>query len=188
MSSLLSAVNPHHSFGSIIALTLFMIKTLCLALLLVLFCPSGLQAQSDLSFLDGFVEFLTPKDSKSKKGKKVTALQKELRKTIKAVSNRYARLDDPAGLKAHSPCQSRRKTKEKKIDSAKYQKMLNKLRKTCNHSVSEEKLKKVLNNFLHKKGISVKPSVRVRRVRKASKVEELSSWLTKLYGKHFGSR
>ena len=188
MLSLLSAINQHCSFGSIIAFALLMNKTLWLALLLVFSCPNGAIAQSDLSFLDGFVDFLTPKDSKSKKGKKVTALQKELRKTIKAVSNRYARLDDPAGLKTHAQQKVKTKTRGKRIDSAKYQKLLNKLRKTCNGSASDEELKKVLNNFLHKKGISLKPSVRIRKVQRASKVEKLRNWLSSIYGKHLGSR
>ena len=186
MLSLLSAFEGLSLFGSIIALLLPMNKILCFALLISLLNPAYTLAQSDLGFLDNFVDFLTPKDSKAKDSKKVTALQKELRKTIKAVSNRYERLDDPAGLKAYS--RQKTKTKGKRIESTKYNKLLKKLRQSCNRKVSDEKLKTILNNFLQKKGISVKPSVRIRKVRKASKVEELGNWLANLYDKHISSR
>ncbi len=158
-----------------------MLRLLAFSLLLTIW-PAQCVAQTDLGFLDNLINSITPKEGDKAEKKKVSALQRELRKAVKNVEHRYDRIFDPAGLNQHKPQKSRQIRRNRQINEEQLERMVAKLKSSCKKPATDAQLKAILRSYLGKKGVKVASRKRRVRVQEASKLSQLSNWLSGLYG------
>jgi len=143
----------------------------------VLFAPS-IAFGGDLQALDGLVDSLAPSSQASPDAEAVSGLQRELRKTIRAVEYHYDAVFDPTGANERAP----KRTQRSPLSETELNAMVAQMRQQMGRAESDAELKARLRQYLQSHGVpTVEPTVVVREAPQAGVVERLSTWAEGLF-------